>query len=279
MKKITKLKSNKTLKNVVSHLKEFFTLEGNVKFSPSSLSFFLLLSIIPVLTIIAMILSFFNYDIFYFFDRLSLDSLLSKELYDSFKLFFSNPPLSEKIPFIITLSTIAYLSSKGLYFFSYAYIRISDISLPLNFSLKRRIIFVILSLILEILVAFFILFLLAITNFFNSFNIILLEVFLSLITFIFLNVFISFIYSISQLSNHNKRPIILGSFISSSLITIGTTAYSFYLTKISKTLSYFGPLSNLFLFILIVYFISYALLLGVEANKKWYELHTTNRKH
>ena len=248
-----------------------------MRFSPSSLSFFLLISLIPILTIIAMILSFFNYDIFYFFDKLSLDSLISNELYENFKIFFSNPPLNERIPFIITLSTIAYLSSKGLYFFSFAYNRINNINTHLHFSLTRRIIYVLLSFVLEIIIAFFIILILIITKYLFPISLVLTELLFGIFTFVFLTIFIAFVYSLSQLSIEEKKPIIVGSFLSSTLITIGSITYSFYLIKISKTLSYFGPLSNVFLFILIIYFISYALLLGVEANKKWYSYRTTKK--
>lgn len=259
-----------TIKAFLFSAKSFFTFDGNVRFSPSSLSFFLLMSTIPTISIIAMILSFFNYEIIHLFDKINLSSLVSEELYYRLTIFFSSPPTSEKIPFIISLSTIAFLSSKGLYFFSYTYSKIIAPEKTIFFSLKKRIIFVFVSLFIELLIALFLIFLFFLDMRLTGINPFLLIILEYIVILIFLILIIAFIYGISQRKEARKMPILLGSIISSLLISIGTILYYFYLNHISKTLTYFGPLSNLFLFILIIYFISYLLLLGVQINKKWY---------
>ena len=60
--------------------------------------------------------------------------------------------------------------------------------------------------------------------------------------------------------------IITGSFFSSFSITIGMSLYIFYLTNISNASNYYGSLTNFILLLLVIYYSSYVVLLGVQIN-------------
>ena len=74
-----------------------------------------------------------------------------------------------------------------------------------------------------------------------------------------------------------KKDHFLGAFFSTLGICIGILLYYLYLVNISKSLSYYGPLSSLSLLCLVFFYSSYILFMGVQINIINYKKAQKNR--
>lgn len=252
--------------NVYCITKRLITLRGINHFAPSSLTFFMLLSFIPCLTIIELILSFINISLE---ESLSIfDFLFSthSELSSSLKNIFLN--INNLNFFTLSFSSIItlYLASKGLTYFSFQVKQMYKYNIENNKFLKRKIVAILLTLLLTIILAFLIVFLVV-------FDQILIEnkhpfftILKYILTLFMLFIFILFLYVIALGKKGKFKEVFFGSIFSSLGIGVGIFIYYIYLINYSTSLSLYGPLSLFALICLITYYSSYILFMGVEIN-------------
>lgn len=259
---IIKIKSSK----LFALLKETFTLGGNSKYAPAALTFYVILSLIPVLTIVFLILSLIGYKSDDLLEYLKIYLELNDNTISILNQYFSNMPSTNKTIFRIGFFILVYISSKGIYFFSYAYSKIYKTSTKFTKFFKQKLWGVLSSLILDCFLAFLIIFLTFFDNMFNlengGFKGVIIFVLISFIFFVFL----LFLYSISSKDKVKLKHIYLGSLLSSLGITIGMNLYIFYLNNYSNAKNYYGPLTSYILLLLVIYYSSYITLLGVQIN-------------
>lgn len=249
----------------------------NMAFIPGSIAFFLVLSIFPLLTLIAAIASLFSFDIG------TLSSLI-------------NTAFPSKVSEVL----VTYVSSKGLTTnlaifmligFFYASNGAHSIILASNNMygfpnasyLKRRIkaVFII---ILLILLVFFMLGILAFGNKILQFILfyvkdknlsnLIYELFITikwpLATF-FIYFIIKFIYTMAPdwriLSKHTTKGAIFTTVSWIFLMAI----YSFWINNFANYDIFYGSLSNLAILMLIMYFLAFIFVVGIGLNVKAYE--------
>lgn len=246
--------------------RELFTLGGNSKYAPASLTFYLIISLVPVISLIFIFLSVLGYDINDFIYYLKEHFKLSEELNDFLSEYFLNIHIESKLVLNISIIILIYISSKGINFFIFAYSKISRKEMKFTRFFKQKIWSVLLSLILDVFLSFLLIFLVFFNNFLFKSNTriptIFTPIFLLLIVFIFL----TFLYSISSSEKVKFKDIYLGALISSFSICIGMTLYILFIENFSNPSSYYGPLTSFILLLLIIYYSSYITLLGVEIN-------------
>lgn len=246
--------------------KELFTLGGNSKFAPSSLAFFVMVSLVPVITMIVYILSFFGYTIEDLLNYLQKNLDLQNESMLLLEHYFFNIPNINKIFLGIGIFILIYISSRGITFFMYAYSKISNTPPKFKKFWQQKLGGALLSIILEVFLAFLIVFLGIFDNFIND-NIKVFHPYLFFVIIsIFIFIFLLFLYSISSSKKEKFKDIFLGALISSLSITLGMTLYIFYLDHYSNAQNYYGSLTSFILLLLIIYYSSYITLLGVQIN-------------
>ena len=118
---INKIKESK----ILSFLKETLTLGGNSKYAPASLTFYIFLSLVPIVTIVLFLLSLLGYQMEDLLNYLQTYLQMDDDTLDLLLHYFSNIPSSSKTVFRISFLVLIYLSSKGIYFFTYAYSKIN----------------------------------------------------------------------------------------------------------------------------------------------------------
>lgn len=259
-------------------LKTIVTLGGNSKFAPSSLTFFIMVSLVPVITLIVYILSFFGYSATDLLDYIQKTLDLNNESMNLLELYFSNVPNISKILFGIGIFILVYISSKGITFFMFAYSKITNQPPKFNNFLSQKLWGIIISLILDLFLSVLIVFLV----FFDNFSIIknndVLPIVISLILVFILFIFFIFLYSISSTVRPKFKDVFLGALISSLLISFGMGLYINYLDNISNASNYYGSLTGFILSLLIIYYSSYITLLGVQINTTKKELSSESPK-
>ena len=257
-----KVKHSKTF----SIIKSLITLGGNSKFAPSSLAFFMMISLIPVTTIIVLILSFLGYEITDLITYMENYFHLSNEVVSILEHYFINVPSSSKTLFGFSIIVLIYISSKGITFFMYAYNKINNINNKFTNIIYQRIFAIFTTLISEVILSFFIVFL----GFFNNIlyieNITLRRIIFALLITLFLFVLLLFLYTFSNNRKTTFKDVFIGALISSLSITFGMTIYIFYLEYFSNASSYYGSLTNFILLLIIIYYSSYIVLLGIQIN-------------
>lgn len=249
-----------------SFAKELITLGGNSKFAPSALTFFIMVSLVPVLTLIVLVLSVLGYSVNDLLSYIQQNLDLSDSSMSILNHYFLDIPNSNKIVFGFSLFLLIYISSKGITFFTYAYQKINNIPPKYTNFFFQRLYGIFLAIISEIFLAFLIVFLAFFANIVQIKNNVLKQLFFSILILVLMCVFLTFLYSISSNKKVKLSDIITGSFFSSFSITIGMSLYIFYLTNISNASNYYGSLTNFILLLLVIYYSSYVVLLGVQIN-------------
>ena len=264
--KIKQLISKIKTSNQYALLKEIFTLGGNSKYAPAALTFYIILSLIPVITIIFLILSLLGYKIDDLLEYLKNYLELNEGTILLLNNYFSNIPSTSRTIFKIGFLILVYISSKGLYFFSFVYAKIYKTETKYTKFFKQKLWGVLSSLLLDGFLAVLIIFLTFFDNIFtfknSDFKGAIIFFLISFILFIFL----LFLYSISSKEKVKFKDIYFGALLSALGITIGMNMYIFYLNNYSNAKNYYGPLTSYILLLLVIYYSSFITLLGVEIN-------------
>lgn len=264
MKKITKF-----LKDLwkVLRLPEMLILPGN-------LAFFLILSLVPIITLFSVIasgLSLSTSSIVSFVGNVIPNQIMEILVTSSdFKIsniililigFFlaSNGPDS-----LITASNILYRNNNK----NYIYRRIK--ALFMTFWLLLLFIFALLflafgSFILTKLLAF------GVLGDFIKNHYIIITIVKYLIGFIMLFMTIKILYTMAPDVKIKSKYVNKGTIFSTIMIILVTSFYSFYVNNIANYNVLYGSLSNIAILMLLVYIISYIIVLGIAINHNYYE--------
>lgn len=242
------------------------TLRGSSHFAPAALSFYLILSLIPCITLIEVIFSFINNIFSSNFSVLAILFAFDKKLTENVKNIFSVFTKSDVFSIIFSIFITIFLASKGLTFFSIQVKKMYGINYREQNFIKRKFIAIIFTLLLLLLLAVLFVFLVILNSTFliknQTLKMIIYYIFILIILFIFIECL--FVFSIEKGIKFNE--VICGSLFSTLGIGIGIFIYYIYLKYISNSLNYYGPLSLVALLFLVCYYSSYILFLGVEIN-------------
>lgn len=227
--------------------KRIITLDNDKRFLISSLAYYLLISLVPLCTIL-----------FYFLRVLDLEysfiiPLINIELID---VSFSDFSL------IITGIISIYIASKGLlnYFFY-----INE-----KFKLKQMKYLFFSSRIYSFLLTIFMCLLIALIIALNSWITSLNSAFLNYFRW-FIN--IGFIFVLIILLNYfllrkkiQIKDLFLGSLVTSILLNFSSIIYQYYIHTKNDKIQYYGPLTDTIILLLYIYLLSYFICLGNQIN-------------
>lgn len=244
---------------------------------PGNLAFFLILSLAPIITLFGVIASSLSLstDAIQNFVGSSLPSsvveILNSFLNSGFNTgniiliivgFFvaSNGPDS-----IITASNILYKNERK----NYIYRRVK--ALFMTFWLILLFIFILIfmafgSFILKYILDF------GIIGEFISNHYSIITVIKLVIAFCVIFMTIKIIYTLAPNTRIKSKFVNRGALFATISIMVLTTIYSFYVTNIAHYDIIYGSLSNIAILMMLIYFISYIIVLGIAINRNYYEL-------
>lgn len=245
---------------------------------PGHLAFFLVLSIIPIITLIGFIASFFS---------ISIDTFVGL--------------LNDSLPEAVSSLLLPYISGKGidLNIISFTFIGFllasngahsiivaSNTLYELKQSpyLNRRIKAIFLTILLVLLILFILLvlgfgnkilrFILSL-GFLSSISEYVLDLFILLkwpIALLFIFIVIKLLYTVAPDSYIKSKYVNRGAFISTIGITLVTLVYSYYVSNFSNYDLFYGGLSNIIVLMMWVYIVSYILIIGIAFNASSYKI-------
>lgn len=245
--------------------------DPNTSLLPTSLAFYTILSLIPVLTIITIFLENTNF-LMIIFSQLpqELEVYLSAILLQ----------LSEANTVILSTTTIAsiYVGSQGIY----ALIRVinqmygfEQKNVIINRAKAVLIMVLLIAVSLVVVIAFGVLPIAA-----NFFEFDLINQLSRYLTVPILISFIAIIFLIIFFIAPNKRVhvgvVLPGALLASIAIILATYGFSIYVTHFADFSSVYGPISNLVILILLIYLLSYTVYLSICINVVIYETVSRN---
>ena len=262
--------------DIFKNIKTIITLDGINTYAPAALSFYMILSFIPCLILIEVILSIINLTLNQNFSFLSYFFSSDQNVSNSIKEIISSITTGGLISLGISFSVIIYLASKGLTFFQSQIKKMYKIEVVKTSFLKNKTLSIGTTLILLLIFSLFAVFLIIFGNILSFFSEYITYIFSYIFTAILLVFFIMFLYYFTSKVGR-KRDHFLGSLFSTLSICIGIILYYLYLINVSKSLSYYGPLSSISLLCLIFFYSSYILFMGIEINKINFQKQEKNR--
>lgn len=266
MQKIKSLHQKIINSETYSILKRILTLRGCNIFAPSSLAFFIILSLFPCLVLIEILLSFANLSLNESLSIFNFLFSLDESVSSSIKEFINNLLSNNIFGFIFSSSVILYLSSKGIGFFRYQVKQMYGESITKEMFVKRKLKDIITTILLLVILSFLLTFLVIFDSIIKINNQIISLLIKYIYVLVILFIFIEILYMISTSKQEKFKEVIWGSLFSTFGIGIGILVYYFYLIKVSNTLAYYGPLNLIALLFLICYYSSYIIFFGIEIN-------------
>lgn len=275
------------MKIVKEYLNELFELinKEEMKILPGHLSFFLILSLIPFITLIAIICNMLGISGIDIVDFLA--KIIPTAVTDLIKPFIesngSNGVVLYFLVGFILVSNGAYaitLTSNTLY-------RIKN----KNY-IKGRIKALFLTILLMFLFVF-ILFVLAFGNMivkfilsfqiFNNTPSLIYNLFVYLkwpIAFIIIYIILKFIYVVAPDKKIKSKSVTKGAIFTTICWIIVTALYSYYANNIANYVRFYGNLSNIIVLMMWIYIISYILVIGIAINVNNYNMveNTSDKK-
>lgn len=241
---------------------------------PGNLAFYLILSLIPIISLIGIITSnlnlstsvitnYFNASLPSQVAEIFIDLFTRSDLGTTSTIFFilgfyvaSNGPGS-----LITASNVLYKIKKQ----NFIYTKVK--SLFMTFFLIFLIIFIL------IVLAFGSFILTNVLNFgvigkFIINNYLIITILKFVISFLIIFFTIKIIYTIS--GSIKSKYVNRGSLFATVAIVLVTTIYSFYVTNIAHYDIIYGSLSSIAILMFLIYIISYILVLGIAINHQYY---------
>ena len=242
-----------------------------MKILPGHLAFYLVLSLIPAVTLVGMVcnmLGISNADVIEFFDETAPTGVV-----EIIKPFFTSSGANMALIYLIIgfilISNGAYaiiLASNTLY-------KIEDTS-----QLKGRI----KAFFLTILLMFLFVFILTVLAFGNEIGSFILEleafgsisnsiynIFIYLkwpVAFIVIYIIIKMIYTVAPDQNVKSKSVTKGSIFTTICWLLITAIYSFYANNIARYDMFYGNLSNIIILMMWIYVIAYIFVIGIAIN-------------
>lgn len=249
---------------------------------PGHLAFFLVLSIVPIITLIGYIGSFFS---------ISLDAIVNA--------------ISVSLPSGVGDVLLPYISGKGIDFNVWTFMVVGFVmasngahslivasntvyNIEQSNYLMRRV----KAFFLTILLVLLILFILLVLGFGNS----ILKIILSLgifkgissyiytafiflkwpIALLFVFIILKILYTVAPDSLIKSKYVNRGAFIATICLTLVTAIYSYYVAHFSNYDIFYGGLSNIIILMIWVYIVSYILIIGIAFNASTYDITEKN---
>lgn len=245
-------------------LKNIFTLNNEINYAPTSLTYYLIFSLIPAHTFLIFILNLLD------IAPQSDIALINKEnqlIMDYIIKIESQTSIFSIMGFIFSFFITIYISSRGIEnFFLYCNRTYKYNTDHINFFV-RKIKVILITIVIIISLSFLIYISSFIISFFKAvFPPFIAQLLNQAITFIGFLTFLTLLYSLSPLKKKKPSQVFLGASIAACFITIGINIYTIYANNFAKYDNYYGSISSLIIFLFTLYILSYCLLLGVQIN-------------
>lgn len=252
-------------------------LRSDMKILPGNIAFFLVLSIIPIITLIGFISSTFSIPLTTLTDF--MNNYFPREISAILVPYFSGQGVSlNVIIFTIMGFVLASNGSSVIIIASNKLYKIDDSNY-----LKRKLKSLNLIFLLVLLILFMLVFmafgnkivLFLTDNFFSGFEKYIYYLYLIIkwpIGFIFIFLIVKLIYTIAPDKRIPSKSVNKGAIFTTIFWILTTYIYGYYVTYIADYTLFYGNLSSIIILILWVYFISYILVIGIIINVSHYEL-------
>lgn len=234
--------------------------------SPSSLTFYVVISFFPFLTLLTIFLEKIGInlineykDLFLVFKFPLID--------DSVIISLSNNLSSEiSISSIFFLITLFYISSKGVERFVFYVNETYGYPIKKEVFITRKIksvffTFVFCS-IFTVLLQIYTIF----VNFFKKNSSVFTPILLIITIILFIVILFTLIYSLTPMKKQKIRFTLPGAIFSTCSIIIGVNIYSYYLETYAKKEKIYGQFESIIVLLLTIYFIVYLIMIGVRIN-------------
>ena len=251
---------------------------------PGNLAFFLVLSIVPLVTLLVFLGSLLNIPVNQLLS--SVNQVLPNEITEFLMPAFTESSIN--LGTIIILFVTFFVASNGsncIIITSNTLYKINDIN-PIKNRLKAIIITIVILLLILFMftiplfgkqIIYIISNLLNSQNFYNNFMIIynILKIPISLL---FIYICIKFIYTISPDKVIQSKDVTSGAIFTTISWVITTEIYSIYLANFSNYGRVYGNLSNIIILMLFVYLLAFIFVIGMALNASKNELDETLEK-
>ena len=249
---------------------------------PGNLAFFLILSLAPITSLFGMVASSLSLSVSSITNYIG--NFIPKEIIEIILPFFDGLNITNII-FVIIGFFVASNASDSLIIASnllykienknYIYRRVKAIFI--TFWLLLLFIFVLIvlafgSFILNKLLSF------GILGEFISNNYIIIVLIKTIIAFIMIFITIKVIYTIAPDKKIKSKFVNYGALFATFAIIIVTTFYSIYVNNVAHYDVIYGGLANIAILMLLIYIISYIIVLGIAINHNYYEIEMNNKK-
>ncbi|MDD3453518.1 MAG: YihY/virulence factor BrkB family protein [Bacilli bacterium] len=266
----------------MSSLKKYFSklykiiIQRDMRILPGHLAFFIVLSIMPIITLVTFICTFFSISMQDIIGN--LEQFIPNDVTKIIEPFLYNTN-SANLSFIMMLIGF-FIASNG----SHSIIIVSNTLYDIKDRgyISRRIkafLILILLIILFIFILVFIGFGNIILKYIFSFNLIpdISSIFYQIfvyfkypVAFILVYLFVKALYTMAPDTKMSSRYVTKGAFFTTVGWIFVTTIYSFYANKIANYDLWYGSLSNIIILMIWIYIISYIFVIGIAVNVNEY---------
>ena len=264
------------MKNIKKYIKRLYKVirKNEMRILPGQIAYFIVLSIIPLVSLIGYIASLFSIDVDYVVD--AINGSLPKQIIEIFLPAFSNPSLLTGISFIV----VFFIASNG----TSSIIVASNILFKLEDTgyIRRRIKA---FLMLLILVTLFLFMLIVLAFGDNLIEIVFKLIFTSsvpkavyemflfakwLVGLLIVFILVKMIFTIAPDSPIPSKNMNKGALFTTLSWLLITSIYSIYVTNFADYSLFYGSLANIVILMIWIYILSYTLVIGIAINSDDY---------
>ena len=264
------------MKNIKKYIKRLYKVirKNEMRILPGQIAYFIVLSIIPLVSLIGYIASLFSIDVEYVVD--AINGSLPKQIIEIILPAFSNPSLLTGISFII----VFFIASNG----TSSIIVASNILFKLEDTgyIRRRIKA---FLMLLILVSLFLFMLIVLAFGDNLIEIVFKLIFTSsvpkavyemflfakwLVGLLIVFILVKMIFTIAPDSPIPSKNMNKGALFTTLSWLLITSIYSIYVTNFADYSLFYGSLANIVILMSWIYILSYTLVIGIAINSDDY---------
>lgn len=262
------------------YVKEFYHIatKPEIRILPGNLAFFLMLSLVPIITLVGILCSKFSISILEFIS--TFENFLPTAVVEFLHPFFNETTSGTNIILFLILGFIvASNGAHAIILASNALYKIDDANY-----IVRRIKAFFLTIILMLLFVFALV-VLAFGNIIVSF-ILELQIFSSIassvyeifvwfkwpIAFVLIFIMIKALYTMAPDMKISSKYVNLGSLFTTVGWILSTAIYSFYANNLANYDRFYGNISNIAILMIWLYLISYIFVIGIAINTSYYKI-------
>lgn len=265
-------KTKRWIKKIISILRT-----PEISVLPGQISFFLMLSLIPIISLIVYFASLFAFNIMDIIDL--FENFIPKELLENLSDFLSKTHFT--VGMGISMIVAFFLASNGSYSMIVAsnFLYKEDTSSYLTKRVK--------AVIMTVLLVFLVLFILLVIGFGNSImdffvnlgiisrfkEIVYLVFYLIKWPFAILTIFftVKILYTMAPDVNISSKQVTKGAIFTTISWTVIANIYSFYVSNFSSYDAIYGNLATVVILMMVLYIFSYLFVIGIAMNAEEYE--------